>query len=87
LRTSFHSGWFGTLSSVDPDYLIRRLREKVSMTPKAYLNQAYRLEQRIRLDQEELNNLRDLASDVGSPGFEEHYNPNHRRCTIRKDVG
>lgn len=46
------------------------------MTPKAYLNQAYRLEQRIRLDQDEINNLRALASDVGSPGFDEHYNPN-----------
>ena len=46
------------------------------MTPKAYLNQAYRLEQRIRLHQEELENLRMLASSVGSPGFEEHYNPN-----------
>ena len=47
------------------------------MTPKAYLNQAYRLEQRIRLHQEELENLRILASSVGSPGFEEHYNQNH----------
>ena len=47
------------------------------MTPKTYLNQAYRLEQRIRLQQEELGNLRTLAASVGSPGFEEHYNPNH----------
>ena len=47
------------------------------MTPKAYLNQAYRLEQIIKLDQDEINTLRALASDVGSPGFEEHYNPNH----------
>ena len=47
------------------------------MTPKAYLNQAYRLEQRIRLDTEELENLRTLAATVSSPGFEEHYNPNH----------
>jgi DNA-directed RNA polymerase specialized sigma24 family protein len=47
------------------------------MTPKAYLNQAYRLEQRIKLDQDEINTLRALATDVGSPGFEEHYNPNH----------
>ncbi|MCH4000658.1 MAG: RNA polymerase subunit sigma-70 [Lachnospiraceae bacterium] len=46
------------------------------MTPKTYLNQAYRLEQRIRLDQDEINNLRSLATDVGSPGFDEHYNPN-----------
>jgi DNA-directed RNA polymerase specialized sigma subunit len=47
------------------------------MTPKTYLNQAYRLEQRIRLDTEELENLRTMAASVGSPGFEEHYNPNH----------
>jgi DNA-directed RNA polymerase specialized sigma subunit len=47
------------------------------MTPKTYLNQAYRLAQRIRLDTEELENLRTLAATVSSPGFEEHYNPNH----------
>ncbi|MCC6094979.1 MAG: DUF1492 domain-containing protein [Eubacterium sp.] len=47
------------------------------MTPKTYLNQAYRLEKRIRLDTEELENLRTLAATVSSPGFEEHYNPNH----------
>lgn len=47
------------------------------MTPKAYLNQAYRLEQRIQLDTEELENLRTMADSVGSPGFEEHNNPNH----------
>ena len=47
------------------------------MTSKAYLDQAYRLEKRIRLDKEELEDLRTLAASVGSPGFEEHYNPNH----------
>lgn len=47
------------------------------MTSKAYLDQAYRLEQRVRLDKEELEDLRTLAASVGSPGFEEHYNPNH----------
>lgn len=26
----FHSGWYGVLTGVDPDYLIRRLREKVA---------------------------------------------------------
>ena len=46
------------------------------MTPKAYLNQAYRLEQRIKLDKEEIETLRALSTSVGSPGFEEHYNPN-----------
>lgn len=46
------------------------------MTPKAYLNQAYRLEQRIRLHKEEIDNLQSLSGSVGSPSFEEHYNPN-----------
>lgn len=46
------------------------------MTPKAYLNQAYRLEQRIKLDKEEIEALRALSTRVRSPGFEEHYNPN-----------
>ena len=26
----FHSGWYGVLNGVDPDYLIRKLREKVA---------------------------------------------------------
>ena len=30
LERYFHSGWYGELTSVDPDYLIRRLREEVS---------------------------------------------------------
>jgi hypothetical protein len=47
------------------------------MTAQQYLSQAYRLDQRIQLNQSELDNLRTLAASVGSPGFEEHYNPNH----------
>jgi RNA polymerase sigma factor (sigma-70 family) len=47
------------------------------MTAQQYLSQAYRLDQRVQLDQSELDNLRTLAASVGSPGFEEHYNPNH----------
>lgn len=46
------------------------------MDAHEYLSQAYRLEQRIQIQMEELDNLRTLASNVGSPGFEEHYNPN-----------
>ena len=46
------------------------------MTPKSYLNQAYRLEQRIRLDKEEIEQLQQLSVNVSSPSFEEHYNPN-----------
>lgn len=46
------------------------------MTAKEYLRQAYRLDQRINSDIAELTRLREMASSVGSPGFEEHYNPN-----------
>ena len=46
------------------------------MTPKSYLNQAYRLEQRIRLDKEEIEQLQTLSVNVSSLNFEEHYNPN-----------
>ena len=46
------------------------------MTSKEYLNQAYRLEQRIKLHKERLDELRDLSCSPGSPGFEEHFNPN-----------
>ncbi len=44
------------------------------MTAKEYLNQAYRLEQRIRLHKERIEELRDLSGNVGSPGFEERFN-------------
>lgn len=44
------------------------------MTAKEYLSQGYRLEQRIRLVREEINNLQELTGSVSSPGFEEHYN-------------
>ena len=47
------------------------------MTAQQYLSQAYRLDQRIQLDQAELDNLKTLATSVGSPGFDEHNNPNH----------
>ena len=30
LEKFFHSGWYGILTNVDPDYLIRKLREKVA---------------------------------------------------------
>ena len=30
LEKFFHSGWYGVLTSEDPDYLIRKLREKVA---------------------------------------------------------
>ena len=46
------------------------------MTPKEYLKQAYRLDQKINSDIAEAARLREMASSVGSPGFEEHYNPN-----------
>ena len=44
------------------------------MTVKEYLSQGYRLEQRIRMHQDELEGLKALATSVGSPGFNENYN-------------
>ncbi len=46
------------------------------MTVKEYLRQAYRLDHRIDSDIAEMERLREMACSVGSPGFEEHYNPN-----------
>ena len=46
------------------------------MTAKEYLSQGYRLEQRIKALGQEIEGLRLLSVSVGSPGFEEHYNPN-----------
>lgn len=43
------------------------------MTAKEYLSQGYRLEQRIKMLQEEIEELRLLSTTVSSPGFEEHY--------------
>lgn len=47
------------------------------MTAKEYLSQAYRLDHRINSDIAEMERLREMAKSVGSPGFEEHHNPNH----------
>lgn len=44
------------------------------MTVKEYLSQGYRLEQRIKMHQEEIEGLRSLATSVGSPGFNENHN-------------
>lgn len=46
------------------------------MTVKEYLNQAYRLSQRIELHKQRIDELRSLSCSVSSPGFEEHFNPN-----------
>ena len=46
------------------------------MTAKEYLNQAYRLEQRIRLLKDNIEETRALSGSISSPGFEQHYNPN-----------
>lgn len=47
------------------------------MTPKEYLSQGYRLEQDIKLLVREIESLRAAAATISSPGFEQHYNPNH----------
>ena len=47
------------------------------MTVKEYLRQAYRLDHRIDSDISEMERLREMACSIGTPGFEEHYDPNH----------
>ena len=44
------------------------------MTVKEYLGQAYLLDQRIKSDTLECEELRMMAQSISSPGFEEHYN-------------
>lgn len=44
------------------------------MTVKEYLGQAYLLDQRIKSDTLECEELRQMAQSVSSPGFEEHFN-------------
>lgn len=44
------------------------------MTVKEYLRQAYLLDQRIKSDTMEYEELRSMAQIISSPGFEEHYN-------------
>lgn len=44
------------------------------MTVKEYLGQAYLLDQRIKFDTQEYDELRMMSQTVSSPGFEEHYN-------------
>ena len=46
------------------------------MTAREYLSQARWLDQKIDSDISEASRLRDMASSVGSPGFEENHNPN-----------
>lgn len=43
------------------------------MTAKEYLSQAYRLDNLINNNVRELERLRDLATRVASPSYEEHY--------------
>lgn len=44
------------------------------MTVKEYLGQAYLLDQRIKSDTLECEELRQMAESISSPGFEEHFN-------------
>ena len=59
------------------------------MTAKEYLRQAYRLDNRIKSDIEEMGRLREMAKSVSSPCLEERHNPNRpteapfTQCVIR----
>ena len=44
------------------------------MTVKEYLGQAYLLDQRIKSDTMEYEELRIMSLTISAPGFEEHYN-------------
>ncbi len=44
------------------------------MKVKEYLGQAYLLDQRIKSDTLECEELRNMAENISSPGFEEHFN-------------
>lgn len=44
------------------------------MTVKEYLRQAYRLENKIKLQRRRIEELEEMKTSVSSPGFEEHYN-------------
>ena len=46
------------------------------MTPKEYLHQAYRLDQRINSDIEELGRLREMSTSISSPSFGERVQTN-----------
>lgn len=46
------------------------------MNAKDFLRQAYRLDQKIKSDLGELESLRETATRLRSPGFEESHNPN-----------
>ena len=47
------------------------------MTAREYLRKAIRLDARIDSDIEEAARLREMATSLQSPGFEEHYGSNH----------
>lgn len=44
----FRSGWFGVLSKVDPEFLIKSYGRRSEMTAKEYLSQARTLDMRIK---------------------------------------
>lgn len=44
------------------------------MTVKEYLSQAYRLDQRIKSNIRQKENLEQMRFGIASPGFEEHFN-------------
>lgn len=44
------------------------------MTPREYLNQAYRLENKIKALKVRVETLRALSTSISCPGFDEHYN-------------
>ncbi len=56
------------------------------MTIRDYLSQSYRLRERIRLHQEELMELRELAVSIAAPGYEEKYNASRNEHAPYEDI-
>ena len=69
----FRSAWYRELTSVDGEYLISKFTSGGGriVKVKEYLGQAYRLDQRINSDIEELGKLREMSSSISSPTWEE----------------
>ena len=56
------------------------------MTAKEYLGQAYRLDQRINANLEEVARLREMASSVSSPSWEEKAGGSRPRASAQRSA-
>ena len=80
----FRSGWFGVLSKVDPEYLIRKLRKE--MIAKEYLSQARTLDMRIKSKLQQIESLNELATSCTITYSDMPRNPNHGGSKVERAV-